>query len=45
MGMGKILETNNKMTGAMTQNILLTRFQGGKTVPTYPGWGPEGPLQ
>ena len=44
MGMRKILRTNDSMTGTMTQNILLTRFQGGKTMPTYPGWGPEGPI-
>ena len=32
MGMGKILETNNLMTGTMTHNILLTRLQGGKKI-------------
>ena len=42
--MGKILENNNKRRGTMTHNILLTRFQVGKTRPTYPGWGPEGPV-
>ena len=30
MGMGKILETNNEVTGTMTYNILLTRFLGFK---------------
>ena len=30
MGVGKILRTNDYMTGAMTHNILLTRFQGEK---------------
>ena len=30
MGMGKILRTNDLMTGTMTHNILLTKFQGGK---------------
>ena len=28
MGMGKILDTSNKMTWTMTHNILLTRLQG-----------------
>ena len=33
------------MTGTMTHNILLTRFQGGKKLlPTYSGWGLEGPI-
>ena len=30
MGMGKILKTNGSMTGAMSRNILLPRFQGRK---------------
>ena len=30
MGMGKILRTNDEITGTMTGNILLTRFQGEK---------------
>ena len=43
--MEKILETNNLMTETMTPSILITRFQAGeKTLPTYPGWGPEGPV-
>ena len=44
MGMGKILDTNHKMTGTMTHNILLgfKASRGKINVPTYPGWGPEG---
>ena len=30
MGMGETLETNDLVTGKMTQNILLTRFLGFK---------------
>ena len=34
MGMVKILRTNDLMTGTMTDNILLTRLQGVKKMPT-----------
>ena len=44
MGMGKILRTKDLITGTMTDNILLTRFQGEKALPTYRGCGPEGPV-
>ena len=37
MGMGKILRTNDYMTGTMTHNILLTRFQGEKVLLTKDG--------
>ena len=31
--------------GAKEKIGLVTRFQGGKKLlPTYPGWGPEGPV-
>ena len=32
------METNSLVTGTMTHKILLTRFQGEKTMHTYPGW-------
>ena len=39
MRMGKILRANDYMTGTMTDNILLTRFQGGKSFAYLPGVG------
>ena len=39
MGMGKILRTNDLMTGTMTDNILLTRLQGKKNNAYLPGMG------
>ena len=43
MGMGRILRTNNWMTGTLTHNILLTRNLGTKekgNSSTHQGWGP-----
>ena len=39
MGMGKILDTNDEMTGTMTDNILLTRLQGTESFAYLPGVG------
>ena len=43
MGMGKILWNNDYMTGTMTDNILLTRFQGGKQCLLTGGVVPKDP--